>query len=93
MLQDAHNKSIELAKAQLSADQNAIDNAHESLARVSEPVQLYAKRGAVYTRIEKVRLAPAEPIFIKHPGATGNFLEIIGQTDVDCLPPELPIIT
>ena len=90
-LQASHDRHIGLAKGQMQFNQDAIDNAHSAAATDAEPLQRYALRGAVYVRIEKIALKVGEPIFIKHPGPSGNY-EIIGYTDVDAEPPELPII-
>ena len=87
-LQDSHDKHAALMKAQMQHDRDAIDRLHESLAAESEPIQRFVRRGSVYVRIEKAKLAAGEPVFIKHPG--GNH-EIIGTTDVDGTPPEPPI--
>jgi hypothetical protein len=91
-LQASHDLRVGKAKAQLQFGQDAIDNLHNSLGTEREPIQRFAKRGSVYVRIEKIALQPGEPIFIKHRGPSGNY-EIIGHTDVDGMPPELPIIS
>lgn len=88
-LQDSHDKHSALMIAQLAHDRDAMDRLYESLAAESAPTPRFVRRGSVYVRIEKAKLAAGEPVFIKHP--SGNH-EVIGTTDVDGTPPEPPII-
>ena len=89
-LQSQHDLRIGRAKAQLEASQRLTDSIYESVTAVSEPIQRFVRRGSVYVRIEKATLKAGENVFIKHP--SGNH-EIIGTTDADGVPPELPILT
>jgi hypothetical protein len=88
-LQDSHSKHVALTKARMQYDRDVIDATYESAAQSAELPQRFVKRGSVFVRIEKAKLAAGENVFVRNPD--GNH-EIIGTTDVGAVPPEPPII-
>jgi hypothetical protein len=69
-LQDAHDRSVSITKAQLAYNLSAVDIVHEAAAEEAEAktIQYFVKRGGEWARVQNARLKPGEQYFAKRAG-------------------------
>jgi hypothetical protein len=89
-LEDEHHKHVSLQAAQLGAAQVMSDSVADAAQEAAEPPVLLVRRGVRhYARALSARLKPGEPVFIKEPDGSFQF---IGTTDSKAQLPDLPVI-
>jgi len=90
-LEAAHAKHSALAKAQIQFNRDQVDAAYERAAQEAESrtVQLFVKRGGDFGRVERARLKPGEPVFVRR--ENGQY-EVVGEIDSRGQPPDQEVI-
>jgi hypothetical protein len=83
-LQDAHDRSIGLAKAQAQLNQDVVDAAYAAAEAAAEPPQLYVRRGGEWARVERAKLKAGETCFVRRPSGE---MEAVGVVDSRGEPP------
>jgi hypothetical protein len=87
-LEDAHQSDVALQTAQAAAAARAADDIADGAIAAAQPAELFALRaGRHYVPIERARLKPDEPIFVRLPDGA---YEAIGTTDSEAQPPDSP---
>jgi hypothetical protein len=87
-LRQEHENAVSYATAQAAADARRADDIAAAAIAAAEPAELFVLRaGRHYVPIDKARLKPDEPVFVK--GADGY--EFIGETDGKGSPPDIPL--
>jgi hypothetical protein len=90
-LEDSHQSDVALQAAQAAASARLADEVADAAAQAAQPAELFALRaGRHYVPIDRARLKPDEPIFVRLPDGA---YEAIGTTDSEAQPPDSPIIT
>jgi hypothetical protein len=85
-----HGKHVARQAAELGASARVSDAISDGAAADAEPPVLLVRRGVRhYSRADTARLKPDEPVFIREPEGTFQF---IGTTDSKAQLPDLPII-
>jgi hypothetical protein len=93
-LADIHDRASALAKAQIQFNRDQADIAYEQAeaeaAAKEARQQLYVRRGGEFGRVERARLKPGEPVFVKRENGE---MEAVGIIDSRGEPPEPEIYT